>query len=354
MDTDTKQPPPPPPPPPPLPPELVFEPAAGVYCAWDSARRVYVPCDPLPVRSVGVLRLVATDPAAVRGAHVDIDVNGALYIGRDVCSVFPLLRLRELAVSRTHVRIAAMRVLSADRREWHDRVYVADLGSTHGTFVDGQRVAEPKEIGRVVQVFHGTLLRVGSTSFEVHVHKEWPCASCSISSSASLQVHTSEPVKPLVATRSITPSAGAEPNHRTQSRQLRKELVGPYVPNNIVGNYVDRSQLRRELHGIDVSHISGLSELRQTNLVRKRHPFQTRQSKVGADSNSNGNNGDDEVDLCDEDYDGNRVSGIGEKMLVQLGWERGKSLGKRDDGIVEPVRAVANTGTVGLGFGERQ
>jgi pSer/pThr/pTyr-binding forkhead associated (FHA) protein len=42
-----------------------------------------------------------------------------------------------------------------------DQVWVEDLGSTNGTFVNSERITSPARLGR------GDLLQVGSTVFEV-------------------------------------------------------------------------------------------------------------------------------------------------------------------------------------------
>ena len=92
-------------------------------------------------------------PAVVgRGGALDgrrFDVVGELTIGRDPTSSIALADGR---VSRKHAKVSA----AAD-----GSLRVEDLGSSHGTFVNGQRIAGPQAVGDRDE------LRVGSQEFSV-------------------------------------------------------------------------------------------------------------------------------------------------------------------------------------------
>lgn len=69
-----------------------------------------------------------------------------------------------------HLR-AASRMISLKHCEMFDhegRLYVRDLGSTNGTFVNGNKVSEPVELS------DGDLLRVGPLAFNVKMQIEIP------------------------------------------------------------------------------------------------------------------------------------------------------------------------------------
>jgi predicted component of type VI protein secretion system len=80
-------------------------------------------------------------------AGQSIELTGELVIGRERAD----LVIEDAKVSRRHV---AVRVLSGS-------LEVEDLGSSNGTFVDGNRITQPTRIGA------GARIRIGTTEFEV-------------------------------------------------------------------------------------------------------------------------------------------------------------------------------------------
>lgn len=93
------------------------------------------------------LRLRIVEPEEMRGQ--DYDLPEEVTVGRAAgCGV----RVEDAYTSSLHARIF--------RRD--GAVWVEDLGSTNGTWVNAQRVTAPTRLGR------GDLVQVGGTVFEVH------------------------------------------------------------------------------------------------------------------------------------------------------------------------------------------
>jgi hypothetical protein len=104
---------------------------------------------PAPARTRGrkPWRLVLLEPAAERGATFPID--GEVTLGRGGGCNVPLAF--DTFVSQVHAR-----AFDRDGNLW-----VEDLGSRNGTYVDGEQVHE------AVPVAKGTRVQVGETVFEV-------------------------------------------------------------------------------------------------------------------------------------------------------------------------------------------
>ena len=92
------------------------------------------------------LRLTVVEPEAQRGESFEL--SDELTVGRAPgCGV----RVEDAYTSNLHARL-----FRRDRSLW-----IEDLGSTNGTWVNGERVVEPHRMTR------GDLLQVGGTVFEV-------------------------------------------------------------------------------------------------------------------------------------------------------------------------------------------
>jgi hypothetical protein len=102
---------------------------------------------PRPKRPKGLLHLEVVEPSDLAGQRFDLD--GELTIGRSPgCGISTTY---DIYSSTLHARLFPE----------DGRVYVEDLGSTNGTFVNSERVMKPTRLGR------GDLLQVGATVFQV-------------------------------------------------------------------------------------------------------------------------------------------------------------------------------------------
>lgn len=98
-------------------------------------------------RAKGPLYLEVVEPSDRAGQRFDIDDE--LTIGRSTGS--GIATTYDIYSSTLHARL------------FHQdgRLYVEDLGSTNGTFVNSERIAKPTRLGR------GDLLQVGASVFQV-------------------------------------------------------------------------------------------------------------------------------------------------------------------------------------------
>ena len=181
------------------------------------------------------LRLVKVDSSSsplspdATLAILDSRMSGYL-IGRDKHLTKPVLRLKELPVSKIHaivwfgrrdkdlsdvVRDAVGRVEAVE--DQHDdarRFWIADCGSTHGTFIEhvtsrasGEptaktsdpasdevqttRLSEARSQSAPYAINHLDRLSIGATTFECHLHSDWPCEACALEKdSVSIPIYT--------------------------------------------------------------------------------------------------------------------------------------------------------------------
>lgn len=102
---------------------------------------------PTSRRGKGPLYLEVVEPSDRAGQR--FDVGEELTIGRSPgCGVATTY---DIYSSTVHARLF----------QQDGRMYVEDLGSTNGTFVNSERIAKPTRLGR------GDLLQVGATVFQV-------------------------------------------------------------------------------------------------------------------------------------------------------------------------------------------
>jgi pSer/pThr/pTyr-binding forkhead associated (FHA) protein len=102
---------------------------------------------PPPRRGKGPLFLEVVEPADRAGQTFDI--RDELTIGRSPGCGIPTTY--DIYSSTLHARLF----------EQDGRLYVEDLSSTNGTFVNSERIVKPTKLGR------GDLLQVGATVFQV-------------------------------------------------------------------------------------------------------------------------------------------------------------------------------------------
>lgn len=102
---------------------------------------------PAPRRGKGPLYLEVLEPSDRAGQRFDVDEE--LTVGRSPgCGIATTY---DIYSSTVHARL------------FHQdgRMYVEDLGSTNGTFVNSERIVKPTRLGR------GDLLQIGATVFQV-------------------------------------------------------------------------------------------------------------------------------------------------------------------------------------------
>ncbi|XP_064541770.1 angiogenic factor with G patch and FHA domains 1 isoform X2 [Drosophila montana] len=184
-----------------------------------------------------------------------------------------------------------------------------DLGSRNGTVLNGVRMSETKAASGTLDLMHGSVIGIGQTKLLCHVHEgNSTCGLCE----PGLLIET-----PAPATATATASVNVL-THKEQLKKLQKKyglenekfVEASVNPNP---NYNDRSAQRR--------------------------------IKVGSSTDKEKT----EVACVHTEI---ASSNKGFKMLSQLGWQKGETLGKSNQGLLTPINVVANEGTTGLGSSE--
>ncbi|KAJ3130809.1 hypothetical protein HK100_007447 [Physocladia obscura] len=378
--------------------QLLFDSVQGVYCSWDAEEQVWIPSEKLQDdghgESIAILRLAVQQsdvlpPTANTPITIDVDPREGITFARDAIAQRPLLRLKELAVSRAHARLFVRRVLSQKSGRWTDAACLIDLGSTHGCFVDGKRVSDKKVAGKIVHVSHNQVLTIGSTRFQIHVHREWPCAGCAgpLANQAhvlesTVAINTSE-----IAADIASLNVDLDGARRGELKKLKRQLVGPDASSVFGKGYTDRSLQRRKLHGS--TSIYSMSDINNSQLNNKKNSSNINNPGPSAQSSNDQhilpNNRDQRHHV--QQYLFNRhfslektveeavssrlssgatavpngittipseqsmVTGIGKSMLLKLGWKPGQGIGQHQENSIQtPIEPEKRDGRKGLGL----
>lgn len=257
--------------------------------------------------------VILSSPHYHPGQVVIIDDQG-LSIGRDR-AWDARLRLPQMIVSKCHAFIYLEKPSS---------FCIVDHGSQHGTFVNDTRLSPPKQSSLPHNLQHGDIIVIGNTQLQVHDHtKEGVlCAACA--SSQELVDTRAGKKQPLPSTaKPESPSLELESSRRAWNKQAKRELMIDDTDDSSA-DYVDRAQMRRKR--VVPEKIKKQEPIILPDQAKKQPEITTINS-------------------------GNAVAvqGIGNKMLKKLGWKEGQSLGKYQDGILEPIAPITQTDRTGLG-----
>ncbi|XP_055530362.1 angiogenic factor with G patch and FHA domains 1 isoform X2 [Wyeomyia smithii] len=188
---------------------------------------------------------------------------------------------------------------------------VIDLGSRNGTVLNGSRMSGTMQESAPFDIEHGNVIQLNQTFLLCHIHDgNITCDACEpgllvkgLGGRTGLGVRYDED-------RITKPVSHKEGLKRLQKMYgLENEKYVESAESSSI-DYKDRAAHRRKTKGSSNEHAK------------------TQAASVDQHISSDNK---------------------GFKMLAKLGWSEGQSLGKNDEGLVEPIPLLTNIGTSGLG-----
>ncbi|CAG8492831.1 3599_t:CDS:2 [Funneliformis caledonium] len=319
-----------------------FDVHSGVYSVYDESTQTYTPIDPTSLvysstsddaaieqgepGSDATLRLVVIESGILKAGHlVLVDANG-ISMGRDRWDD-RRLRLAEMPTSKHHCQIFC----SNNNEEGGsptsnsvDAFFIVDIGSQNGTFVNSQRLSESKMSSKPYQLNHMDEVVVGSTKFQVHLHKQWTCDICTVTEGKVIDISQKNDGISNNMNKSKQKNL-EEFQRREELNRLKRKYMGSSNINQKQKKYVDRAALRREIHPDNGPVKKDWEDIAQVSAEEAKNL----QTKIGSDNKGN-------------------------KLLQKMGWKEGQGLGRHGTGILDPVQFITNEGRVGLGAGGKK
>ncbi|KAJ3184035.1 hypothetical protein HDU85_001886 [Gaertneriomyces sp. JEL0708] len=250
------------------------------------------------------------------------------------------------------------------RRQYVDHFYITDCGSQHGTFINEARISESKMSSKPCRLKHSDALQIGTTTFTIHIHSNWPCDECRITSTNL--INTDPRAAPSEVKSEPVPATTGQPKGKASLeksrievlRQLKRDVLGlsaddedksstsekpkPKKRKKEKPKYVDRAALRRQMHGIDVM---------RDDVPGDGAGFDASETVNGY---VNSDNQATDIPATPDLATPLPTSNIGSKLLSKMGWKAGEGLGASGSGRVDPIAVGMWQGRQGLGAEERQ
>ncbi|KAF9550469.1 hypothetical protein EC957_000143 [Mortierella hygrophila] len=248
-----------------------------------------------------------------------------------------------------------------------DTFQIIDCGSTHGTFLNGQRLSDAKTASQPFPLNHLDQLQLGSTIFEIHAHEEGRiCGSCQVTDDNEIEVlddKNQDTDGPKASGGDAANSSGGSNKNspmlagdiklsREQERidemnRLRKKWAGPDRKTTGKrsggggGGYHDGSGSSTSSPSSDYGATSGYVD--RAAKRRQFNPDNSQPIRSGMPDHSS----------SPEVVSGFHVpvakTNKGHAMLSKMGWKAGTGLGATRQGVVEPVQLLVADKKAGLG-----
>ncbi|KAG0293670.1 hypothetical protein BGZ96_002461 [Linnemannia gamsii] len=243
-----------------------------------------------------------------------------------------------------------------------DTFQIIDCGSTHGTFLNGQRLSDAKTASHPFPLNHLDQLQLGSTVFEIHAHEEGRiCDSCQVTDDNEIEVlddknQETDGAKALGAdtangsNKNSPQLVGDIKLSREQERidemnRLRKKWAGP-----------DRKATGKRFGGGGYHEGSGSSTSSPSSDYGASSGYVDRAAKrrqFNPDNSQPIRSGMPDYSSTPEAVSGFHVpvakTNKGHAMLSKMGWKAGTGLGAARQGVVEPVQLLVADKKAGLG-----
>ncbi|KAG0380463.1 hypothetical protein BGX24_008098 [Mortierella sp. AD032] len=246
-----------------------------------------------------------------------------------------------------------------------DTFQIIDCGSTHGTFLNGQRLSAAKTASQPFILNHLDQLQLGSTVFEIHAHEEGRiCGSCQVTDDNEIEVLDDKDRETGDGAQATDGGSNKDSPKlvgdirlsREQERieemnRLRKKWAGPDRDRKATGKraggsgYHDgsaspsTSSPASSDYGATSGYVDRAAKRRQFN------PDHSQPIRSGMPDYSSS--------ATPEAVSGFHVpvakTNKGHAMLSKMGWKAGTGLGATRQGVVEPVQLMVADKKAGLG-----
>ncbi|KAF9207775.1 Angiogenic factor with G patch and FHA domains 1 [Haplosporangium sp. Z 27] len=233
-----------------------------------------------------------------------------------------------------------------------DTFRVLDCGSTHGTYLNGERLSAPKTASRPFILHHKDQLQLGSTIFEIHAHEEGKiCGTCQVTEDNEIEVLGDRDRDSGTGTGSRNGnSSGKNSPSLTGDLKLSKELERIEEMNRLKKKWAgpDKKVAGTKRVGMGAAGVDPREEQREyVDRAAKRRLYNPdRSSPVPSAA---------PVFTQQESTTGFNVpvdkTNKGHAMLSKMGWKAGTGLGAARQGVVEPVQLMVSERKAGLGSG---
>ncbi|KAF9954760.1 hypothetical protein BGZ72_004306 [Mortierella alpina] len=233
-----------------------------------------------------------------------------------------------------------------------DVFQITDCGSTHGTYLNGERLSTPKTASQPFPLKHLDQLQLGSTVFEVHRHEEGKiCGTCQVSDENEIEVLDDKDREPDAKAATKSSYTGDAKLSREQERidemnRLKKKWAGP--DKKAAGSKRDGSGPGSSGKDSPSGYVDRAAKRRMYN------PDKSSPTPSASPYHSSAATVETPPDSASGFHVPVATSNKGHAMLSKMGWKAGTGLGIAGQGVVEPVQLKVAEKKAGLGSGQLQ
>ncbi|KAF9385322.1 Angiogenic factor with G patch and FHA domains 1 [Mortierella sp. AD011] len=230
-----------------------------------------------------------------------------------------------------------------------DTFKVIDCGSTHGTFLNGERLSDPKTASHPFALNHMDRLQLGSTVFEIHAHEDGRiCGTCQVTENNEIEVLGDKDREPATGAGA---KSGKNSPLLTGDLKLSKEMERIEEMNRLKKKWAgpDKKAASTKRTGMGTTGVdSGEEQPREyIDRVAKRRLYNPdRSSPIPSVTPTYS-----PPEIASGFHVPVAKTNKGHAMLSKMGWKAGTGLGATRQGVIEPVQLMVSEKKVGLGSG---
>ncbi|KAF9171241.1 Angiogenic factor with G patch and FHA domains 1 [Mortierella sp. AD010] len=230
-----------------------------------------------------------------------------------------------------------------------DTFKVIDCGSTHGTFLNGERLSDPKTASHPFALNHMDRLQLGSTVFEIHAHEDGRiCGTCQVTENNEIEVLGDKDREPATGAGA---KSGKNSPLLTGDLKLSKEMERIEEMNRLKKKWAgpDKKAASTKRTGMGTTGVdSGEEQPREyiDRAAKRRLYNPDRSSPIPSVTPTYS-----PPEIASGFHVPVAKTNKGHAMLSKMGWKAGTGLGATRQGVIEPVQLMVSEKKVGLGSG---